>query len=304
MMYLSFGFLLCVFSIILGSQGHFLVPRNQQPGGGGNQTGEPNIPGGQVLQVNQTITGFLQSNQSFGVLNKLLNDTTLSAALNSTNVTLFAPNDQAFNNLPSWIVQHVQNATNSSSLPALQALLLYHIHPGADFKPKNFTSPQNETVNTTEWSATWRSYDYLTSIQLGNGDGNQTENQTQTSHNASTLSTAMKPLNLTIYTNNQSEWYVNDAQVVSVINATNGYIFELSKVVTPLYYLNTSIYNLTQAPPQLGSNYTFPQPSNSTPEFNLTTSEWKAYTKEMRKDWMRYEAQAHGLSLAYSFALY
>jgi uncharacterized surface protein with fasciclin (FAS1) repeats len=271
---------------------HPLLKTLQQGGGGDGQQNTSLS----VINFNGSVDDFLASNQSsFGNLSTLLNLTNLSFG-NSTNITLFAPNNQAFASLPQWLQNMSQNSSNGS-LPFLQALLLYHVHPSSDFTPQNLTSGGgNQTSGggnqTSGGGGTSSQFSYYP--WFGIEQGNNTSNQ---STQVISLDTALPPLNLTIYSTqgqNQSQqtpppsqnqtqsseggqtqqqkWWVNDAVIVSAINTTNGYIFELSKVVTPLYYLNSSIYDIQTPLQQLPSNYTFPPPSQGELPSNYTRS--------------------------------
>ncbi|KAJ3083060.1 hypothetical protein HK102_001278 [Quaeritorhiza haematococci] len=181
-------------------------------------------PGGQaVLVPNVTIGEYLLNSSDHTVLRSLLNATNILNATfaNNTNITLFAPTDTAFFTLPGWIQQRFRSPL---ALPVVVSTLYYHIHPGADVCTSNFTTQgaANASVPPTSLG-TWNPF-----------------------------------FNLTLYRNASGAYFANDAEVTSVVNATNGIIYYIDRVVTPLYYLNTSIYNLTQEPAPLPSNYTLP----------------------------------------------
>lgn len=228
-----------------------------------------------VTNFNGTMEEYLKRQDgNFTLMANLLNATKIP--LGNANVTLFAPNDQAFQNLPQWIREqgNETNITNSTALPAFQALMMYHIHLGR-FSPKNLTGGQDGGTAACTGS---ESSDFV----WGYTGGSYSEGK----KNVTSLSTALRPLNLTIYQAQQNQtqqpqpaqggstgnhtWWVNDARIVSVANTTTGYIFELSRVVTPMYYFNSSIYDVQQAPPRLPSNYTSPQPVENPQPVNLS----------------------------------
>ncbi|KAJ3279205.1 hypothetical protein HK104_001658 [Borealophlyctis nickersoniae] len=101
----------------------------------------------------------------------------------------------------------------NSSMNATGALLAYHIHPGGDITNSTFI-PANATatapLNTT---------------------------------------TALPGLNVSLTMDSRGDLFVNDAMVVGYENATNGQVYAINRVITPLYYLNLSIYSLPAPPP-------------------------------------------------------
>ena len=46
--------------------------------------------------------------------------------------------------------------------------------------------------------------------------------------------TAIKTLNLTVYSGEDGGWFVNDARVVNYVEVMNGYVFEVDRYVSSL----------------------------------------------------------------------
>jgi uncharacterized surface protein with fasciclin (FAS1) repeats len=116
----------------------------------GNQNQSSNQTSGlpPVTQYNGTLLDYLSSNGSYNQFLTLLNNTGLNDTINSTQsqIAVFAPDDNAFQTLPSWLNESLQNST--AVLPAFQALGLYHISPQS-FTPQNFTSGGGGGGNAT-----------------------------------------------------------------------------------------------------------------------------------------------------------
>ncbi|KAJ3086516.1 hypothetical protein HK102_012995 [Quaeritorhiza haematococci] len=230
-----FGFsaAILVAALVVTYLPYSVLPRPQlkprQAGEGPGNRASPQCfadpPGGQVILVpNATIGEYLLNASDHSILRSLLNATnTLNATFaHDANITVFAPTDTAFSTLPGWVQQRFRSPL---ALPVVVSDLYYHIHPGADVCTSNFTM-QGGAPNTT-----------IPPTSLG----------------------TLNPFfNLTLYRNASGTYFANDAAVIHVVNATNGLIYGVNRVLTPLYYLNTTIYNLVQEPAPLPSNYTLP----------------------------------------------
>jgi uncharacterized surface protein with fasciclin (FAS1) repeats len=98
-----------------------------------------------------TLGDYLQeNNQTFGILNHLLNVTGLTPLLNNTgegmNATVFAPDDEAFQALPSWIMTFAHSRPRLAKALVTE-LLSYHASP--EFVTEsNFTSQDGTSIET------------------------------------------------------------------------------------------------------------------------------------------------------------
>ncbi|KAJ3217994.1 hypothetical protein HDU67_006894 [Dinochytrium kinnereticum] len=206
-----------------------LVGILQGPGGGGNQVGPSSNftgPPGNLTEVNQTVTvsEALQSNQSFSILTQALQMTNSTQLLNTTeNYTIFAPINSAFETLPNAVKRLFQSSSNKTN-EVVRALLLYHI------------VPQNLTLQSFG----------------GGGGGNQTSSLQQTNEtaggNMTRVPTLLGNLTVSLSKDQNQTLMVNDARVVAEGNASNGNIFAIDRIITPLYFLNLSIYQMGREP--------------------------------------------------------
>ena len=247
------------------------------------QGDQSTVPGGSINQFNGTVDQFIAQNSTFSYLSKAVNMTQLNTTSSAGNVTFFAPNNNAITTLPPWLLQRMGGGSvggsqdggssgNASFTPAIAALLLYHIEPNGTVGPQNFTTGAGGGGNVST-SGLFSSVEaYVRYLQGGGG------NQTNQTSQAFSIPTALYPLNLSGYAN-ASNWFVNDAQVVSVTQASNGYVFELSKIVTPLFYFNYTIYGSPE-PARLDSNYTAPPPTTQ-PPINVTAAEERFYAQQV-----------------------
>ncbi|TPX38398.1 hypothetical protein SeMB42_g04130 [Synchytrium endobioticum] len=62
------------------------------------------------------------------------------------------------------------------------------------------------------------------------------------------------------YNSTINERYVNDATVLNATNTTNGGVFSIDRVLSPLYFFNTSLYNIS-APPEYALPKSVPPPN-------------------------------------------
>ncbi|KAJ3086515.1 hypothetical protein HK102_012994 [Quaeritorhiza haematococci] len=169
-------------------------------GGGGSFTSPrcfTNPPSGQFIQANDTTIGQWLSNSSDNrVLYSLLDRLNLTTFLENpsvANVTMFAPNDEAFYALPSWIPRRF-NYTQTN--PLLRAFLYYHVHPSPNVCTSAFPRLGNDTT-----------------------DGGR----------PNSVSTLLPVFNLTTYRNNTGDYFVNDAHVYQVVNTSNGIIYGIDR---------------------------------------------------------------------------
>lgn len=189
---------------------------------------------------NGTMSDALKSNGNFTTLSSLLQQfpqfsSLLSGSSSSSqnggggqqqNVTLFAPVDSAFTSLPQWLQSALQS-NSSSNLVA--GLLAYHVH--------NATEDQQSSNGV------------LTSDLVSTLPPNQNV----------TISTFLDRVNLTLFRSSKAStngggnetFFVNEATIQSSINTTNGVIYAVNLVLSPLFYFNTSLYNLTSPPSTL-----------------------------------------------------
>jgi uncharacterized surface protein with fasciclin (FAS1) repeats len=201
-----------------------------QNGGNGGNAPFPNTT------FDGSISDALSSNSNFSTLNSLVKqfpalENLFSGSSGSQqngqqqqqqNLTVFAPVDSAFTSLPQWL----QNALQSNfSSNFVAGLLAYHVH----------NATQDET----------------------SGDGVMTNDLVATlpPNQNVTISTFLDNVNLTLFRSSQASangggnetFFVNDATIQSSINTTNGVIYAVNLVLSPLYYLNRTIYNLSEA---------------------------------------------------------
>ena len=156
----------------------------------------------QITKVDKKITEWLGSNPNFSTLSTLINATGLTEPLSEGEFTLFAPSNEAFENLPARMKSTVQglltenftvsapNATQLLTMYMITALLTYHAHNGTDVTLQNFTDPP-------------------TSIS------------TLLSHGPITMNLALQK--------KEEDYLVNDAQVKSAYGMVDGNVFELDK---------------------------------------------------------------------------
>ncbi|KAI8810442.1 hypothetical protein BJ742DRAFT_737327 [Cladochytrium replicatum] len=241
-----------------------------------------NNSGSGAESPNETnITGILQQNSTFSVFTSLLNRTGYFEKLGVGNVRqaksqtknigvglcglLFLSNSrayipEAFESLPSWITQSFQNGSVSPAI--LRSLVAYHIHNATAPLPL----PQNTTTTAAEVA---RSMTVRSHILLGARVLLQQQHQNSSvgtwgtvpnatapcggagaAGNYTSVSSLLSWANLTYYVNSTTgQPFVNDAAITSQANATNGRIYGINRVISPLWYFNTSLYSITNPPP-------------------------------------------------------
>ncbi|RUP15702.1 FAS1 domain-containing protein [Jimgerdemannia flammicorona] len=181
--------------------------------------------------TNQTVYDLLSSKIFYSTFFTLVKrSVVLSTVLsNATNVTVFAPVNQAFYTLPIWVLHTFQNPVFT---PFLDAIVQYHVHTGSNVYTSELKSDQPISL-TTLWPGV-----YL-KVQTQTSDDNVIDNTTGSAAN---------------FTNAT----VNDAHIIANdLNGSNGIIQGIDRILTPLYYLNGSINAATMPNPTQGMIYLF-----------------------------------------------
>ncbi|KAJ3098117.1 hypothetical protein HDU97_004301 [Phlyctochytrium planicorne] len=218
-----------------------VLQSNGTSGGGGGSNQTFSGPPGNLTEVNQTvpIAQGLQSNQSFSYLTKALQVTNATQLFNSTggNFTVFAPVNSAFQQLPTSIQKLFERQSNRTN-ELIKALLLYHIVPST-VTPAQF---QGSSTNSSSSNSTQSAAMPMHPLQQG---GNQTSGGgEQGGTGGIELPSMLGNVSVVLNKDQQGTLMVNDARVLAVGNASNGVIYAIDKILTPLYLLNMSIYNL------------------------------------------------------------
>jgi uncharacterized surface protein with fasciclin (FAS1) repeats len=161
-----------------------------------------------------------------------------------SNITLFAPVNSAFGKLPPALVQALNESSNANmQIPLvgqvrrggdlMEGLLSYHVSTrGVFLAPQQ--QQQNATIDTllNPFNATlWRQPPQFAQQQ---GPPQLTYNQEQVSAAAQA-----SLVNVTL-----GEWYVNEANITSGFEASNGFIYLIDGVISPLWFLNQSLSDL------------------------------------------------------------
>jgi|GEM_PF-538134 len=114
------------------------LPSSTNMTGVTNQTGAGNATG---VAGNNTIVGLLAANQSFSTLVTAVNAAGLAGTLNGTGpYTIFAPTNDAFNNLLQTKGMTAQDLLNNTDL--LRAILMYHVVAG-NYSAANVTNTKS-----------------------------------------------------------------------------------------------------------------------------------------------------------------
>ncbi|KAJ3115190.1 hypothetical protein HDU96_001036 [Phlyctochytrium bullatum] len=206
----------------------------QSSSSGGNQTTSSNFTGppANLSQVNQSvsITSALQSNSSFSYLTRIIQTANASSVLNATtNHTVFAPINSAFDQLPTPVKSFFERSSNRSN-ELLRALIQYHIVPG------QLTLQSFQSSSSGDGGA---------SNKTGEAEGQGgASNNTSGGGGGVMVPTQLGNLSVILSQGPNQTLLVNDATVVAYGNASDGVVFAIDKILTPLYFLNMSIYNL------------------------------------------------------------
>ncbi len=183
-----------------------------------------NMTGNQT--TNNTLVDVINQNQNLTILATAINATNLTETLSTGGpYTVFAPDDEAFQALGNDTLDQLLNNTT-----VLRQILLYHVVQGNYTSEQLLNMTQQQTMNQTQ---------NMTQQQdmTGNQTMNQTENVTQTmtqAQNTTQLQTLLGE-NLTVSLNQStSQLMVNNASIVQPdINASNGIIHIIDKVLIP-----------------------------------------------------------------------
>jgi uncharacterized surface protein with fasciclin (FAS1) repeats len=179
--------------------------------------------------ANMTIVEAIGQQQNLTMLSDAINATNLTETLSTGGpYTVFAPDDEAFGELG--------NDTSN-----LTAILQYHVVEGnytsqqlMEMLQQNMT--QNQTMNVTG-SQTTNQTENVTQNQTMNVTGNQTTNQTEnvTQQQATVMLQTLLGENLTVSLNQSTgQLMVNNASVIQPdINASNGIIHVIDKILMP-----------------------------------------------------------------------
>ena len=225
-----------------------------------NATYLPNVTALEYLATGLNFTNLTALASEFSNITTTLNDTSPGA-----NITVFAPNDEAFGALPTWLYKALKSPF---SCGITFGLLQYHVGT-----PQIFFSYPNRTHLVTHSLLFTVDYPVIisdlpkgqnTTVEtlLGLNVTIQVHESTSDSNSTVAFINDAEPIGTSSFFNSKSllnhsvthslNWFLID-----VIYVSNGIVYPINKIISPLFYLNTSLYDLTTPPPGSSESSTF-----------------------------------------------